>query len=412
MSHTKIDRAVIVKLREKYRAELYDNVLPFWIKNSPDREFGGYFNCLDRDGRRYDTTKHVWLQGRQVWMMSRIHNELHRPGENSPYLDMARLGAEFLRRHARDGRCVYFSLTREGKPTHLQRKIFSECFYVMALAEYARASDDDSATAEAREMLSHVIAYAKDPSLLGRPSYAHVPPTSNLAVPMILLNLIQEVNGADGTDYADLAAWCVNRMHLHIRPELSLVLETVGVDGNVIDSPEGRLVNPGHAIEAGWFMLAHARRVRDAAMARTAIKIIDWSYDFGWDEKHGGILYFLDSAGYSPVQLEWSMKLWWPHCEALVAFIMAYQETGDDRYFRKFERLTEYSFSKFSDPEFGEWFGYLDRHGEVNQRFKGGPYKGCFHVPRALFLVEKVLGELLAPNLGMQSLDVIDKSQI
>ncbi|NJK31503.1 MAG: N-acylglucosamine 2-epimerase, partial [Deltaproteobacteria bacterium] len=55
--------------------------------------------------------------------------------------------------------------------------MFSECFYVMALAEYARASGDATARAEAREMFEHVIRYAKDPSLLGKPSYPHLPAT-------------------------------------------------------------------------------------------------------------------------------------------------------------------------------------------------------------------------------------------
>ncbi|MCC7391069.1 AGE family epimerase/isomerase [Candidatus Sumerlaeota bacterium] len=396
MSHVKIDAQVLGMHREKFRTELYDNVLAFWLRYSLDHEHGGFFNCLDRDGRPYDFKKHVWLQGRQTWMMSKIYNANRDKADAQQYLDAAELGATFLRKHAKtaDNR-VYFCLTRDGKPVSMQRKIFSECFYVMALSEYARASGDQSARDEARELFDAVLTYAKDPSLVGRPVYEGTPKLSSLAVPMILLNLIEEVNDPGENSYADVAKWCVDRINMHTRPELSLVLEMVGTDGKLVDTPEGRLVNPGHAIEAAWFLMDYARKHNDESLLRQAIRIMEWSFDFGWDEQYGGLFYFLDRDGYSPLQLEWNMKLWWPHCEAMIAYLMAYQATGDDKYFKRFEHLTDYSFKHFSDPEHGEWFGYLDRQGKMSQRFKGGPYKGCFHVPRALFICERILGELM-----------------
>lgn len=393
-----VSKSVLESYRKKFHSELYENVLPFWLNHSLDRENGGYFNCLDRDGSVYDTKKHVWLQGRQVWMMSKIHNTVAAGESASPYLDAADLGAKFLRKFARtkDNR-VYFSLTREGRPASMQRKMFAECFYVMAMAEYARASGDKTARKDARALLEEIFKYAKDPSLVGKLVFnKSAKPASELAVPMILLNLIEEVNDPGEDGYADLAKWCVKQIDKHVRPELGLVLETVGHDGTPIDSPEGRLVNPGHAIEAGWFLMQYARKTNNKHLLNQSLKMIDWSYDFGWDHEFGGIYYFLDAKGYSPTQLEWPMKLWWVHVETMVAFIMAYEATGDESYFRKFEHMTTYCWDHFKDPRFGEWFGYLDRRGDVSQRFKGGPYKGCFHVPRSLYLVEQVLARLVA----------------
>ena len=392
-----MDRTQLQAYRAVYHEELYSRVMPFWLRHSLDHEFGGYLNCLDRDGTPFDTTKHVWLQGRQVWMMSRLHNAHHGPGESSAWLDAAKLGADFLRKYARgDNNRVYFALNRDGSPNFLQRKMFAECFYVMAMAEYARATGDASAHAEAEEVFGHVLEFARNPRLLGKPDYSTGLPASELAVPMILLNLIEELNGPEGTGWDDVSKWCVSRIDLHYRPELKLVLETVGGDGSLIDSPAGRLVNPGHAIECGWFLMNYGRKIGDRGLVEKALNMIDWSYDYGWDKEFGGLLYFLDREGFSPTQLEWNMKLWWPHCEALVAFMMAYEETGKAEYLEKFRQVHDYSFQRFSDPEFGEWFGYLDRRGEMSQRFKGGPYKGCFHVPRALFLVEESIKRILA----------------
>jgi len=383
------DPATLHAWHERFRHELLESVIPFWMRHSLDRKNGGFFNCLDRDGKVYDTTKHVWLQGRQVWMLSKLHNNAPTgtEGQRSSWLDAAKSGADFLQRFARrpDKRC-YFALTAEGKPLQLQRKIFSECFYVMAMAEHARATGNAALRQEARDIFAEILKWSKDLTLVGRPAMEGAVPASSLAIPMILLNLIDELHDVGETTYAGVEEWCVQQIDKHYRPELRLVLETVGTGGELLDSPEGRLVNPGHAIEAGWFLLAYARKKGNAVLADKALNMIEWSLDFGWDTEHGGIFYFLDRGGYSPIQLEWSMKLWWPHCEALVALLMAWRHTGEAKWWRKFEQMADYTFAKFPDAQYGEWFGYLDQRGEVSMRFKGGPYKGCFHVPRAMFL--------------------------
>ncbi|MDK2971887.1 MAG: N-acylglucosamine 2-epimerase [Candidatus Sumerlaeota bacterium] len=380
--------------RDRFHAELYDRVLPFWMKNAPDREYGGTFNCLDRDGRIWDTTKHMWLQGRLVWMMSKLYNTTL---PDPAVLDVAKLGADFLTQKAyRADNRVYFSLTREGQPKAMQRKIFSECFYSMALAEFARATEDPRLRYEARRMLETVVEYAKDATLVGRPAYPHLPPTSSLAPYMIILNMVDELHEPGETTYDAIAQWCAEGIEKHIKPELELVLEHVGANGELLDSPDGRVVNPGHAIECAWFLMAYAKKKGDKASVQRALKMIDWSFDFGWDSEFGGIYYFLDREGMSPPALEWSMKLWWPHCEAMIAYLMAWRETGEQAHWDKFQMLTDWSFEHFSDPEFGEWFGYLDRRGERTHTYKGAPYKGFFHVPRALYLCDNILTEAVA----------------
>ncbi|MDX1970934.1 MAG: AGE family epimerase/isomerase [Candidatus Sumerlaeia bacterium] len=395
MPHSLLRR--LEQLRDRYHTELHEHVIPFWMKNSLDTVNGGYFNCLDRDGKVYDTTKHLWLQGRQVWMLSKLYNTYG----DEKYLRAATLGANFLQKFGKTtGQRVYFSLTKEGKPVFMQRKMFSECFYAMAMAEYARAARSEAHKQEARAMLQAIFRYAEDITLVGRPVFEGAPATSSLAVPMILLNLIAEIADPGETTYAEREEWCVRQLDKHIRPELERVMETVNADGTLLNSPEGRLLNPGHAIEAGWFLLDYAQKKENAALKAKAFNMINWSMAHGWDSTHGGLFYFQDLEGYSPVQLEWSMKLWWPHCEALVALIKCYADTKDERYLTKFEEYTDYSFLHFSDPEFGEWYGYLDRNNRVTHRFKGGPYKGFFHVPRALFLCLRQLDGLLQTTVA------------
>ena len=381
MNHLK---KTISELTKVYQSELYDKVIPFWETHSIDSQYGGFFNNLDHDGNVYDTSKHVWLQARQVWMFSKLYRS--QPDKKN-WLNIAKIGIEFLRSNAirEDGR-VYFCLNQLGEPVKIQRKIFSECFYIMALSEFARATSDTLLLEEAKNHFLKVWDWSQNLEEIGVMPHKGVRESQTLAIPMILLNLIEELASESTYDYTDQIKLCIDKMKLHVDTNKKLVFENVGTDGKFIDSPEGRLLNPGHAIEAGWFLQHWALKLNDSSLSSLATNMVRWSFEKGWDNEHGGIFYFLDSHGYSPTQLEWSMKLWWPHCEALYAHLLNFYVTGDQADFESFMKVHDYSFNRFSDRVNGEWFGYLDRIGEVTHRFKGGPYKGCFHVPRSLFL--------------------------
>ena len=385
-------RADISALRRRYETELLESVVPFWTRHSPDRANGGFWNCLDRDGSLYDTTKYGWLQGRQVWMLAKLHRTVDPRPE---WLELAASGGRFLReRCLLPGGRVPFSMTADGRAVYVQRKIFTECFYVLALAELSRAADDSFLLREAEEGLERIWSWAFDWTKVGRPSYPGETPKRSLAVPMILLDLIDEVTGGDPRRYSAEVDECIRLVRLHVKRDTRRVHELVAPDGSLLDSADGRLLNPGHAIEAGWFLQHWARRLGREDLSREAIDIVRWSFAEGWDAEYGGLFYFLDAGGHSPLPLEWSMKLWWPHAEALYAHLLDYSITREPSDWEAFLRTDAYAFAHFPDPQHGEWYGYPDRRGEVTHRFKGGPYKGCFHVPRALWLCWRLLQKL------------------
>jgi N-acylglucosamine 2-epimerase len=387
-------RTELAALRRRYETELLEKVVPFWTRHSPDRVDGGFWSCLDRDGTVYDRTKYGWLQGRQVWMLAKLYRTVDQRRE---WLELAVSGARFLReRCLLPGGRLPFSMTADGRAIYVQRKIFTECFYVLALAELARATGESRFAREAEDVFARVWSWAFDGTKVGRPSFPGEAPKRTLAVPMILLNLIEELTDGDPRRYAVEVEECLRLVRLHVHRDERIVYETVDPEGRAIDSAEGRLLNPGHAIEAGWFLQHWAQRLRRPELAHEAIDVVRWSFERGWDEEHGGLFYFLDAKGHSPLPLEWSMKLWWPHAEALYAHLLDYSLTGEPTDWEAFRRTDAWAFSRFPDPQFGEWYGYLDRRGDVTHRFKGGPYKGCFHVPRALWLCWRLLAKLEA----------------
>jgi N-acylglucosamine 2-epimerase len=173
-----------------------------------------------------------------------------------------------------------------------------------------------------------------------------------------------------------------------------LVFENVAPDGSHVDCFDGRLINPGHGIEGMWFLMDVARRSGDRSLIDIAVDTTLSILKFSWDDEYGGVFYFLDADGKPPQQLEWDQKLWWVHCEALIALLMGYRLTKRADCLEWFKRMHEYTWSHFPDPEHGEWFGYLNRRGEVLLPLKGGKWKGCFHVPRMLYRCWRLLGEL------------------
>ncbi|HUF09063.1 MAG TPA: AGE family epimerase/isomerase [Rhodothermales bacterium] len=375
----------MIELAGRYRVSLLDDVIPFWMKHSLDREHGGYFTCLDRDGRVFDTDKFVWLQGRQVWMFSKLYNELEK---RQDWLDVAQLGAQFLRDHGRHpSGDWFFSLTREGRPLTQPYNIFSDCFAAMAFGEFARATGDQEAAEIARATYARILDRQADPGGPFNKQYPGTRPLTGLALPMILSNLTLELAWLLPSEEVDnQCRSALNRIFdLFLDAELGVLHEHVAPDGARVDSFEGRVVIPGHGIEAMWFAMDIAERLGDDALMSKAVDVTLATLEFGWDEEFGGIFYFLDTHGYPPQELEWDQKLWWVHLETLISLLMGYRLTGREECWSWFERIHDYSWSHFPDPQYGEWYGYLNRRGEVLLPLKGGKWKGCFHVPRGLY---------------------------
>jgi len=374
-------------MAQRYRSALLNDVVPFWMKFSPDPVFGGYFTCLDRRGSIYDTDKFVWLQGREVWMFSHLYNNVERRAE---WLEMALSGAGFLEKYGRDDEGnFYFSLTREGKPLIQPYNIFSDCFAVMAFGELYRATGTDRYGDLAHSTFQNILKRAENPKGHWSKNYPGTRPLKGFSLPMILSNLSGLLaHLLDKEMVEKIEEECIHEvMDVFYSQEHGLILENVSPDGSFSDSFEGRLLNPGHAIEAMWFMMDLAERRADRQLAHKAVDITLRTVEKGWDEQFGGIFYFMDVKGLPPQQLEWDQKLWWVHIETLISLAKGYRMTGDQRCLDWFEKVDSYTWSHFPDPEFGEWYGYLNRRGEVLLPLKGGKWKGCFHVPRGLYQV-------------------------
>lgn len=379
------------ELAKLYKEELFDNVLPFWLTNSPDMEFGGYFTCLDRQGGVFDTDKFIWLQGREVWLFSMLYNKVEKRQE---WLDCAINGAEFLKKHGHDGDYNwYFALTRDGSPLVEPYNIFSYTFATMAFGQLGLATGNKEYDQIAKITFEKILSKTSNPKGKWNKAVSGTRDLKNFALPMILCNLALEIEHLlDKKFLQETMEVCIHEvMDVFYRPELGIVVENVTVDNQLSDSFDGRSVNPGHSIEAMWFIMDLGVRLNRPELIQKATDIALEMIEYGWDKEYGGIFYFLDRKGYPMQQLEWDQKLWWVHIESLITMIKGYELTGSEKCLDWFVKIHEYTWSHFKDTEYPEWFGYLNRRGEVLLELKGGKWKGCFHVPRGLYQCWQVL---------------------
>lgn len=382
------------QLAEQYKSELLDKVIPFWLEKSQDKEFGGYFTCLDRDGSVYDTDKFIWLQGREVWMFATLYNKVEKRQE---WLDCAIQGAEFLKKYGHDGNLNwYFSLDREGNPLVEPYNIFSYTFAVIAFGQLSIATGNAEYADIAKRTFDIVLSKVDNPKGKWNKAAAGARQLKSFALPMILCNVALEIEPLLEPDFLKRTIdTCIHEvMDVFYRPELGLIVEHLDTDGNLVDCFDGRLLNPGHAIEAMWFIMDLGKRLNRPELIEKAVRIALNEAEYGWDKEHGGIFYFMDRLGHPCQQLEWDQKLWWVHIETLITMLKGYQLTGNKECLKWFERVHEYTWSHFTDAEHPEWYGYLNRQGEVLLPLKGGKWKGCFHVPRGLFQCWQILETL------------------
>jgi N-acylglucosamine 2-epimerase len=384
-------------LSESFYSDLVNNTLPFWIEHATDREYGGYTTCLDRKGEMLSPDKPMWVMSRISWLFARLYNDLE-PREE--WLELARHGIEFIRKYGfdHDGR-MFYAVRRDGKPLRKRRYLFTETFGIIALAEYARASGDRDCLRLAKKTMDLVLDLHNKQGALEPKVFPDALKTRGHSMAMIQINTLQILRSADPSrSYNARIDKAIEEVFRYfVKPEKKALLETVGEKGEYLGHlPEGRCVNPGHAIETAWFIMDESRHRSELKLIERALPILEWSLELGWDKKYGGILYFVDIEGKQPVQLEWDMKLWWPHNEAIYATLLAFALTGEKKYEQWFEKILSWSLRHFPDKAYGEWIGYLHRNGTPSLDLKGYYFKGPFHLPRQQLFCHLLLKEMLS----------------
>lgn len=396
------DRTYFSKWADRYKEELTSDIMPFWLSNGWDQKHGGVYTCLNRDGSLMDTTKSVWFQGRFAFVCSFAYNHVEKRQE---WLDAAKSTLDFIEKYCFDENGhMYFSITDDGRPLRKRRYVFSETFAAIAMSEFALATGDQTYAQKALKIFKDTQRFLATPGFL-EPKFEASVKLQGHSIVMILINVGSRirmvVDDPTLTRQIDESIEKLRRYFIH--PEFKCLLETVGPNGEFIDTNLTRTINPGHCIETAWFILEESKlRGWDEGLKQLALQIFDWSWDWGWDKEYGGIINFRDCKNLPPQDYSQDMKFWWPQCETIIASLYAYFATGNDLYRQRHELISDWTYQHFPDKTFGEWYGYLHRDGTVAQPAKGNLFKGPFHIPRMMVKSHDLCLEILDQMPGQR----------
>lgn len=366
-----------------YIKHLTEDILPFWLNNAIDEAEGGIFTQLDEKGALFGTEKSVWFQGRALYIFSLAYNY---GIKDEKLLIAAKKIFDFLPRCGDKDLRMAFTVTREGAEIQKRRYWFSETFAAIGCCEYWLATGDESAKVLAEKYFDVAYGIYCDPQKTTPKFNPDTVRLHALSPCMILLSTAQVLRKICPQKYDPIAESMTKDILLHLTPKG--LLENIAPDGSFADTPQGRTVNPGHSLEAAWFLMAQSERTDDPRLLQKAKEIIDISMELGL--RSGGILAFCDCDGKPAPALEWDMKLWWPQCEAMLANKMCYLKTGEQKYLDWYNTIESYVTEHFIDRKNGEWYGYLHYDGTVANTLKGNIFKGPFHIPRMLLLLDKM----------------------
>ncbi len=378
-----------------YKDDIINNIMPFWMKYGLDKEHGGVYTCVNRDGSLMDTTKSVWFQGRFGFIAAYAYNNIEK---NPQWLAASKSCIDFIEAHCfdTDGH-MFFEVTEDGVPLRKRRYVFSEGFAAIAMAEYSLATGEKEYAEKALEIFKRTQHFLDTPGML-EPKYLPAMSSRGHSITMILINTASRIRMVIDdpvlTEQIDASISALRKYFIH--PEFKALLEMVGSDGEFIDTCNGRVINPGHCIETSWFIMEEAKyRNWDKGLLQLALQILDWSWEWGWDKEFGGIINFRDCRNLPAQDYSQDMKFWWPQTEAIIATLYAYQATGDEKYIQMHKQISDWTYAHFPDKEYGEWYGYLHRDGTVAQPAKGNLFKGPFHIPRMMIRSYMLCKELL-----------------
>lgn len=377
--------------------------MQFWLKYGPDREYGGFFSAIGRDGELLDDDKSVWFQGRAGWMFATLYNFVEKRPE---WLAVAESCVKFIDEHccdASDGDHMYFTVTKEGKPLRKRRYAFSESFAAIAHAALYGATKKEIHKNQAKKYFDLYMKWTFEPGV-AQPKFTDTRPLIGMSPRIITIATAQELRyylpSELNSFFTEKINFAINEIKtLFVKYDLKAVMECVLPDGSISNHFDGRLLNPGHAIEGAWFIMFEGKYRNEIgqdgkSLIELGTTMLDWMFERGWDKENGGILYFRDVYG-KPVQEYWQdMKFWWPHNEVTIATTLAYLLTGDKKYAEWHKMCHDYCDEHFMDKKYGDAFGYLHKDGTVSVDLKGNMWKGPFHYPRMMWLCSRFLKEM------------------
>lgn len=389
-----MSRMPLGDLRVFLENHLNQSIVPFWLKHAIDPQ-GGINSCISDDGVILSYDKYMWSQLRAIWTFSALYNRIEKKQQ---YLGIARQIAAFAIKHGRDDQQRWvFAVTREGKPLIGHTSIYAGGFAILGFSELYRATGDRQYLEVALDTARRDRDRINSGESLPIAPYEIPPGLKTHGVSMMYSLAFQELAKDTGDPmWADEALKHAREvMDLYLQKDRKALVEYIKLDGSFDDSPPGRAVVPGHAIESMWFQIHQFEHLDMRDQSLRAIEAMRWHMELGWDKEYGGLFLGLDLDGKEPPYWKFAdTKLWWPQTEALYGLLLAYSISREEWCLDWYWKMHEVAFKHYPVKEHGEWTQRLDRQFQPLKSVVALPVKDPFHLPRVLIFSIEVLRKM------------------
>jgi len=395
-----------------FRDTLQHHVLQFWIDHAIDKESGGLLGQLNRQGEPTGSgNKSVVLISRALWSFSEAYRRYPDPAYQKVAAECLKFLREKMWDKQYGG--YYFMVTREGKVVDSTKQLNPMSYVMEGLAEYALAFHDNQAAREALELFQVIDRHAHDDQYGGYriaftadwqfikeykdgPSGAGSFGRKSYDWHLGLVEALATLYDVTGDAHVrkrleELLALFVNKI---IDSNIGYGRYYFHDDWSVADREgDSEESEYGLDMEASWLIVEAAQRVgrpQDPAIRRASLALVDHALRYGFDQDHGGV-YRYGPATHPATNKDME---WWQQCEALVALLNAYQLTGDPKYWLAFDLEARFFMDHFLDHQYGEVYTAIFHDGRIDDE-KVGPWKAPYHVTRAcLELISRLGGTL------------------
>ncbi len=404
------DKARLRDTLQRAEAELRENILPFWINHTVDRERGGFFGEITNDlVVRKDAPRGALLTSRILW----TYSAAYRRYQNTAYLAIADWAFKDLIQRFWDEEYggLFWMVGVDGTLLRPGKQIYGQAFGIYALAEYYAATGCEEALQRAQAIFQAMERHSYDPAHRGY--YEAFARDWGVATDMRLsavdLNEMKSMN-----------------THLHVMEAFTNLLrvwpdallrarqaELIDVMMTHVINPEtaqmilffneawearSRHISYGHDIEASWLLVESTGvlgdPVLDARAKALSVRMAHAVYEQGLDPD-GGIVYERGPEGLTD-----STKQWWPQAEAAVGFLNAYQLSGESQFLDAALGSWAFIETHLVDREHGEWLRYVERDltrplGSGENNAKVSFWKCPYHNGRACMELTERLRKLI-----------------
>jgi len=402
---------------------LKKKLLPFWLDNSIDEEYGGFLTYFNRDGSQSGKTdKTLIMQLRMIFTLASAHRAGYGEGR---CVEASRQGIDFLLEHFWDQKYGgwHWVADRQGLPIETSKIMYGQSFGIYAMAESALAFKDLRCHEYALNTYDVIQRNAVDTEAGGyfemfqrdwslEPGGVHGGDRKTLDVHMHLMEAFTTLYELTKSDdhkqkLEDVIEILIEKMidpksgtglaqfDWQFNPLPAILFKNVWGSDRPSDEEEARPLdntNYGHNIEMAW-LLKHALDVMGTnpePYLPIIKKLVDQAYRWGIDWEYGGI--YVEGPQNGPATQ--TLKEFWQQAEALVGFLDAALIFNRQKYWDVFENIFNFVWDSMIDHEQGEWLALLERNGTPKWDYLGHEWKISYHTVRAVIQMISRLNQL------------------